>query len=55
MYLFIWLCQVLVAAHRSSILVTFFTAGSIVVACELLVVACGIEFPDQGWTPGLLQ
>lgn len=22
----------------------------LVVACKLLVVTCGIQFPDQGWT-----
>ena len=27
--------------------------GSLVVACELLVAACGIQFPDRGWNPGL--
>ena len=24
-------------------------------ACELLVEACGIQFPDQGLNPGLLH
>ena len=28
-------------------------AGSSVVVCELLVAACGIQFPDQGSNPGL--
>ena len=27
---------------------------SLAVACKLLVVACGIWFPDQGWNPGSL-
>ena len=27
-------------------------AGSLVVVCQLLVVACGIWFPDQGSNPG---
>ena len=26
-----------------------------VVACELLIAACRIEFPDQGWNPGFLH
>ena len=25
---------------------------SLVAACTLLIVACGIQFPDQGWNPG---
>ena len=29
--------------------------GSLVVACEFLVVACGIQFPDQGSNPGPLR
>ena len=29
--------------------------GSSVVACKLLVVACGIQFPDQGSNPGPLH
>ena len=42
-YLFIWLCRVLIAAHGSFIVpFRIFTA-----ACKLLVVACGIQFPDQ--------
>ena len=24
----------------------------VVVACRLLVMACGVQFPDQGWNPG---
>ena len=28
---------------------------SLVVAHGLLVVACGIQFPDQGWNPGSLH
>ena len=27
----------------------------LVAACKLLVVACGILFPDQGWNPGHLH
>ena len=27
----------------------------LVVACKLLVVACGIQFPDQGWNQGPLH
>ena len=30
-------------------------AESLVVACELLVAACGILFSDQGWNPGPLD
>ena len=30
-------------------------AGSLVVACERLVAACGIQFPDQGLNLGPLQ
>ena len=30
-------------------------AGALVVACRLLVVACGIQFPDQGWNLGPLH
>ena len=29
--------------------------GSLVAARELLVVTCGIQFPDQGWNPGPLH
>ena len=29
--------------------------GSLVVVCELLVMAYGIWFPDQGWSPGPLH
>ena len=43
-YLFIYLAAlVLVVTHESS-----------VVTCEALVEACGIQFPDLGWNPGLL-
>ena len=30
-------------------------SSKIVVASELLVEECGIQFPDQGWNPGLLH
>ena len=44
---FIWLYQVLVAAH--GIFDLLYHAGSLVEACELfLVAACWIQFPDQG-------
>ena len=44
-FLFIfWLHRVLVAAR-----------GIFVAAFKLLVVACGIQFPDQGSNPGLLH
>ena len=44
-FLFIfWLHRVLVAAR-----------GIFVAAFKLLVVACGIQFPDQGSNPGLLD
>ena len=43
-YIFIWLCQILVATHR-----TFSCAY------ELLVMACGIQFPDQALNPGPLH
>ena len=23
--------------------------------CQVIVTACGIKFPDQGWNPGLLH
>ena len=45
-YLFIWLHWVFVVA--CGILL-------IVAACELLVKACGIQFPDQGWNPSPLS
>ena len=52
-YLFIWLHQVLLVACR------IFSCGMrdlfLVVACELLVAACRIQFPDQGWNPGPLH
>ena len=28
--------------------------GSLVVACELFITACGVEFPDQGSNPSPL-
>ena len=28
---------------------------SLVVACKLLTVACGVSFPDQGWDPDPLH
>ena len=43
-YLFIWLCQVLVAAR-----------GIFLEACGILVVVCGISFPIQGSNPGPLH
>ena len=51
-FLFIWLCWVLLAAHR---IFQLRHLGSLVVACELLVVTCGIQFPDQGSNPGPLH
>ena len=42
--MFIWPCWVLVVACG---IFNFFIAGSLVVACELLVAAFRIEFPDQ--------
>ena len=50
-YLFIWLHQVLVVALQG-LQSLFQHSGSLVVTCELLVVACGISFPDQGWNLG---
>ena len=44
-YSFIWVRWVLVVAHRIFL----------VVVCELLVVACGTWFPDQGSNPGPLH
>ena len=58
MYLLIWLCQVLVAAHGIFHLHLPFIP-SLVVAYRIflffLVAACGIKIPDQGLNPGPLQ
>ena len=45
-------CEIFVAACK-----TFSCGmqGTLVVACELSVAACGIKFPDQGWNPGPLH
>ena len=48
-YLLIWLCQVL----RPSVFLRH--AGPLVVAYDLLVVGCGIQFPDQGLNLGPLR
>ena len=52
MYLFVWLHWVLVAVIlqvlRSSIFLCHAGSFTTVGACELLVAACGIKFPDQG-------
>ena len=53
-YLFIRPCQVLVVAQGVFDLHCG-DAGSLVAACKLLAVTCGIQFPDQGWDPGLLH
>ena len=45
--------QVLVAAREIFSFLSFFLKS--VVACILLVVACGIQFPDQGLNPGHLN
>ena len=44
MYMYIWLCWVLVAAHR--ILFLLYRVESLVTACELLAAACAIWLPE---------
>ena len=53
-YLLIWLRQVLVVAHGIFNLHCGMWDLS-VSAGKLLVAACGIYFPDQGWNPGPLH
>ena len=50
--LWIWLCQVLAAAHRSFGPHRSIPRGSSVEACGLLVAAYGIEFPNKGSNVG---
>ena len=45
MYMYIWLCGVLVAAHR--ILSLLHRVESLVTACELLAAACAIWLPER--------
>ena len=47
--IFIWLNWVLVAAHG------IFDLCGVVATCELLMVACGIEFPNWGLNLGSLS
>ena len=51
-YLFVWLCQVLVVTHR---IFDIWHVGCLAVESEVLVGACGIQFPDQGSNPGPLH
>ena len=45
MYMYIWLCGVLVTAHR--ILSLLRRVESLVTACELLAAACAIWLPEH--------
>lgn len=47
LFKFIWLYQVLIAAH--GILDLHQYAGFLVAAYELLAASCGMSFPEQGW------
>ena len=49
---FFGLCQILVLALR--IFSSLQQQGPLVVSCKFLVVACGIQFPDQGLNPPAL-
>ena len=52
--IFIWLHWVLVAA-RGNLRSLWQHVGSLVAAYELLVLACRIQFPDQGLNPSSLH
>ena len=53
--LFIWLHWILAACSTWAHPSLLWHVGSLVVACKLLVAACGIRFPDQGSNPGSLH
>ena len=54
LYLLIWLHQVL-PVTRGIFTLAYGTQELSVVACELLIAACSIQFPDQGSNPGPLH
>ena len=47
-YLFTWLQQALAVCSMQDLRSLLQHVGSLVTACKLLIVACGVQFPDQG-------
>ena len=54
-YLFIYLSSLSLTCSSQDLWFSLQHTGHLVAMCELLVVACGIQFPDQGSNPGPLH